>query len=434
MTTTMTRHKHRVSVLNIPHPDHDVTFEAEAQNADIHFEICYSCDECAITSERLNHARVSFQVSDTNIDCGALSTEELKCLQREQCNIRTTLLLKPGKFDEIEEDGQSEERRSGVDLKDRQRPKPQDAKEASHVEGKRRFESFLNAQIRSRFVRKEDGVLGVQGSSALLRKTNSIFENKITRPAIFPDQDREDGDEKCEEVKDMDITDCSYVRKPNLAKIVEDYERLEHHPKYSLKQVLLSRRFHLYKHRFGNAQYKQTLLHPTLPQPKELFICGSCKKEEGRPSEKYRTRRKGHRFIITADTQFGILMDGFAMKSPNWCQEIEISRKCVEKINAMTGDKRPLFVCVCGDLVDTESSFSGAIASWKKVMSGWERNLVFDQQVRDFKRVWANLDPGESLRQMILCNLLWNILSLSYILDLFRFRYCIGVFGEFVIS
>ena len=34
---------------------------------------------------------------------------------------------------------------------------------------------------------------------------------------------------------------------------------------------------------------------------------------------------------------------------------------------------------VCGDLVDTESSFSGAIASWKKVMTGWERNLVFEQ-------------------------------------------------------
>lgn len=60
-------------------------------------------------------------------------------------------------------------------------------------------------------------------------------------------------------------------------------------------------------------------------------------------------------------------MDGFAMNNPNWAQEIEISRKCVEQINAMEGEDRPLFVCVCGDLVDTESSFSGAIASWKKV-------------------------------------------------------------------
>ena len=52
---------------------------------------------------------------------------------------------------------------------------------------------------------------------------------------------------------------------------------------------------------------------------------------------------------------------------------------------------------VCGDLVDTESSFSGAIASWKKVMSGWERNLIFEQQVRDFKRVWSGLDADIAL-------------------------------------
>ncbi len=430
----MTREKHRVSILNIPHPDHEFTFEAETPNPDMHVEICYSCDECAITSERLHRARMSFRVSDTNLDCSALSSDELKRLQREQCKIRKTLLLKPGKFDGIDDDGQRTEGRSGVDLKDHPRPKPQDAKESSHIEGKRRFDSFLNAQIRSRFVRKNDGVLGVQGSSSQLRKANSLLENKAISN-IFTILDSDAGDEKCDDVEDMDITDCSYVRKPNLAKIVEDYLRLEHHPKYSLKQVLLSRRFHLYKHRFGNAQYKQTLLHPTLPQPKELFVCGSCKKEAGRPSEKYRTRPKGHRFIITADTQFGILMDGFAMKSPNWCQEIEISRKCVEQINAMAGDKRPLFVCVCGDLVDTESSFSGAIASWKKVMSGWERNLVFDQQVRDFKRVWANLDPGEFFSHMILRIFLeicfFGILVHSIF---FRFRYCVGVFGEFVIS
>ena len=127
-------------------------------------------------------------------------------------------------------------------------------------------------------------------------------------------------------------------------------------------------------------------------------------------------------------------MDGFPMELPNWSQEIEISRKCVAQINAMHGDKRPLYVSVCGGLVDTESSFSGAIASWKKIMSGWERNLVFEQrecvaryifmrewkgqffsipvfifqltlffsrrllsEVKDFKRVWAGLDSDIAL-------------------------------------
>jgi hypothetical protein len=171
---------------------------------------------------------------------------------------------------------------------------------------------------------------------------------------------------------------------------------------FRLQQVIMSRRFFLYAHRFANAQFQRTLVFPNLPQPPELYhgfddtkemLCGECTKV----TEKQRTRPKGHRFIITADTQYGILMDGFAMNTPNWSQEIEISRKCVEQINAMEGDERPLFVCVCGDLVDTESSFSGAIASWKKVMKGWERNLVFEQQVNDFKRVWSSLHSDIAL-------------------------------------
>jgi len=212
----------------------------------------------------------------------------------------------------------------------------------------------------------------------------------------------EEGEEKDEEDGEMDVEYVDYVRKPDLANIIEQYDAMANHPKYSLKQVIMSRRFFLYAHRFANAQFQRTLVFPSLPQPPELYrgfydtkamICGECTKV----TEKQRTRPKGHRFIITADTQYGILMDGFAMNTPNWSQEIEISRKCVEQINAMEGEERPLFVCVCGDLVDTESSFSGAIASWKKVMKGWERNLVFAQQVNDFKRVWSGLHPDIAL-------------------------------------
>mmetsp|Transcript_4521 Transcript_4521/g.6601 ORF Transcript_4521/g.6601 Transcript_4521/m.6601 type:complete len:767 (+) Transcript_4521:108-2408(+) len=210
------------------------------------------------------------------------------------------------------------------------------------------------------------------------------------------DEDEEDED------REMDVECVDYVRKPDLANILEQYDAMTNHPKYSLKQVIMSRRFFLYAHRFANAQFQRTLVFPSLPQPPELYhgfddtkqmLCGECTKV----TEKQRTRPKGHRFIITADTQYGILMDGFAMNTPNWSQEIEISRKCVNQINAMQGDERPLFVCVCGDLVDTESSFSGAIASWKKVMKGWERNLVFAQQVNDFKRVWSGLHPDIAL-------------------------------------
>ena len=50
------------------------------------------------------------------------------------------------------------------------------------------------------------------------------------------------------------------------------------------------------------------------------------------------------------------MLQGYAMDNPSWGKEIELSRRAVAKINAMEGDERPLFVCVCGDLVDTESS------------------------------------------------------------------------------
>ena len=52
----------------------------------------------------------------------------------------------------------------------------------------------------------------------------------------------------------------------------------------------------------------------------------------------------------------------FAMELPNWSQEIEILCRCVAQINTIQGRDRPLYVCRCSDLVDTESSFLGAIA------------------------------------------------------------------------
>lgn len=59
--------------------------------------------------------------------------------------------------------------------------------------------------------------------------------------------------------------------------------------------------------------------------------------------------------------------------------------------------KRPLFVAMCGDLVDTEASFINAMASWKKVMKDWERQLVYEQQNKDFKEVWSTLDKDIAL-------------------------------------
>mmetsp|Transcript_29471 Transcript_29471/g.53967 ORF Transcript_29471/g.53967 Transcript_29471/m.53967 type:complete len:657 (+) Transcript_29471:1345-3315(+) len=320
------------------------------------------------------------------------------------------------KEEEEEEEGKEvdEPRRNSFSLPPQDQTKDSDRHSLGTVKAQ-----LMKAKFRSRLHKENDGVLGIQHETPHKRNKmmNSVFGDKFgmyqmrmsaSSRGIDLDQlgmngiaEENEGEE--EEIKEMDVEDISYVRKPNLARIIEEYDAMQHHPKYNLKQVVLSRRFHLYAHRFANAQYQHALVYPSLPQPPELCpwlsslqFCGECKEEE-KPSEKQRTRTNGHRFIIAADSQFGILMDGFPMELPNWSQEIEISRKCVAQINAMHGDKRPLFVSVCGDLVDTESSFSGAIASWKKVMNGWERNLVFEQQVKDFKRVWAGLDPDIAL-------------------------------------
>lgn len=178
--------------------------------------------------------------------------------------------------------------------------------------------------------------------------------------------------------EDFHTEDVAFVRRPKLA------------------TILSTRKFFLFKNRYMNAQRNRTLDFPTLPQPSEEQSEEKSNNDDAETTEMVRTR-PSHRFIITADTQFGILMDGFAMENPSWDTEIEISRRAINKINAMKGAERPLYVCVCGDLVDTEGSFCQAMASWKKVMKEWERHLVFQQQISDWKEVWSHLDDDIAL-------------------------------------
>jgi len=162
-----------------------------------------------------------------------------------------------------------------------------------------------------------------------------------------------------------------------------------------LVSIIMSRKFMLFRQRYANAQMNRTLYFPSLPQP---FSDDDL--DEAGITEMTRSRAS-HRFIITADTQFGILMDGFEMGYPTWQNEIDISRDCVKEINAMKGDERPLYVCVCGDLIDTEGSFINALASWKQVMKGWERKVIAQQQMKDFKDVWSHLE--EDIGLICLC-------------------------------
>jgi len=160
--------------------------------------------------------------------------------------------------------------------------------------------------------------------------------------------------------------------------------------KHTLKSFIKTSVFKKYMYRFRNAQYDRTICHPCLPQPEH-----STDDDEDDQSTELYASRPSHRFIIGADTQFGVLMDGFSMQNPSWENEIELSRKCVAKINSL--DPKPLFACVCGDLVDTEGSFSSAIASWKQSMKSWERGAIHKQQNQDFKQVWSDLDKDIAL-------------------------------------
>lgn len=208
---------------------------------------------------------------------------------------------------------------------------------------------------------------GALGKSGLHFFSALDFEknySRISDAGASTKQNSHDETHSEDENQVMHIIPTDHVRKPKIPK---------------LKKLIQSKAFSKYAHRFTNAQYKHTLYHPKLNQDTEMT----------------KTRPQGHSFVITADTQFGVLMDGFAMMNPNWEKEIKYSRRAVRQINSL--NPRPLFVCVCGDLVDTESSFSGAIASWKNIMSNWERSAIHQQQNIDWKQVWANLHSDIAL-------------------------------------
>lgn len=80
------------------------------------------------------------------------------------------------------------------------------------------------------------------------------------------------------------------------------------------------------------------------PYPTELKsyhpICQPCELQPHSSS---------HRFVVCADTQFGI-----TKHNVDWDAEIEYSNQAIDLINEM--DPRPAFVCMCGDLVDMEFS------------------------------------------------------------------------------
>ena len=167
--------------------------------------------------------------------------------------------------------------------------------------------------------------------------------------------------------------------------------------------------------RFKLSQQNRTFIHPLLPQPTkddadEIGGGGNQDNINNKPSSKS-SASSSYRFIICADTQFGMTNDCM-----EWETEMEYSRLAVEKINSMMVDgdandgrsspSRPLlFCCVCGDLVHMESSFyqkrqyehNTDKETPKPKYTKEECDTIQQQQFHDFKTIWSQLHDDIAL-------------------------------------
>jgi serine/threonine-protein phosphatase CPPED1 len=98
------------------------------------------------------------------------------------------------------------------------------------------------------------------------------------------------------------------------------------------------------------------------------------------PSSPQESSSSRFTFVIGADTQLGI-----SSGCREWEYELEYSRRAVNFINQLT--PKPVFVSLCGDLIDMEPSL------YSKKFSHDQCLQIQSQQYDDFQQVWAELDP-----------------------------------------
>lgn len=88
-------------------------------------------------------------------------------------------------------------------------------------------------------------------------------------------------------------------------------------------------------------------------------------------------------FAVCADTQFGM-----TSRNREWETEMEYSKQAIRYLNEV----KPLFCCVCGDLVDMSSQLYTRDESEIP-----ELDAIQDRQNEDFKRIWDDLDSDIAL-------------------------------------
>eukprot|EP00592_Proboscia_alata_P005477 CAMPEP_0194382300 /NCGR_PEP_ID=MMETSP0174-20130528/59506_1 /TAXON_ID=216777 /ORGANISM="Proboscia alata, Strain PI-D3" /LENGTH=505 /DNA_ID=CAMNT_0039167491 /DNA_START=198 /DNA_END=1715 /DNA_ORIENTATION=+ len=154
---------------------------------------------------------------------------------------------------------------------------------------------------------------------------------------------------------------------------------------------------------FPNDRHSQDIKHPDIPfllqedyfpsqcillNPDESTTCDfkvsnnarNLTRPQHNDSEMIR-RKPHHSFVICADSQIGM-----TSRNQEWETELEYCRDAIEKINSL--DPKPSFACVCGDLVDMDSSFYRNSDQFSKE----ECDAIQDRQNADFKRVWSAID------------------------------------------
>jgi hypothetical protein len=183
--------------------------------------------------------------------------------------------------------------------------------------------------------------------------------------------------------------------------------------------------------RFRETQINRTLKHPMLLQPTEeeeanhelkkigsqsdskdsiaehftTILCAPCKpptsdppglsleyeniaehEAQHQPKSEMECQSNRHTFVVLADSQLGM-----TSLNVEWETELHYCRMAVDRINAL--QPRPRFVCVCGDIVDMESSFyyNNPKALKKYGLEDCER--IQQEQFYDFKQVFSNLHP-----------------------------------------
>lgn len=122
--------------------------------------------------------------------------------------------------------------------------------------------------------------------------------------------------------------------------------------------------------RFCDAQIDRTLRHPKLSPTLSSPV---------------------HTFVVAADTQLGMLA-----QSRSWETEVRYSTLAVEAINRL----KPLYCCVCGDLVESSAAFLSGQKKLHVPGAYWteeECNALHDSQNAEFRRIWSQLDSDIAL-------------------------------------